>query len=53
MKKDKHTHNDHNQQVTCWRFDLDRINPYAWAENVFTPEECDQIIKLGTSLFSH
>jgi PKHD-type hydroxylase len=53
MKKDKHTHKDHDAQITSWRFELDKIHPFAWSEKVFTPEQCDEIIKHGSSLFSH
>jgi PKHD-type hydroxylase len=29
-----------------WVFDLDYVEPYAWYEKVFTPEECAMIIEI-------
>lgn len=49
----KHKHDDHNDQTTCWRFDVDQIHPFAWSQELFTPEQCDEIIKLGTNLYTH
>jgi PKHD-type hydroxylase len=30
----------------AWVFDLDFVEPYAWYEKVFTPEECAKIIEI-------
>ena len=32
---------------TSWNFYLDKINTYAWIENVFTKEECEMIITIA------
>ena len=34
-----------NNKSTCWPFKLDEVSFYAWAENVFTKQECDLIIE--------
>lgn len=39
--------------IGSWRFHLDEIHPYAYAINLFTPEECENIIKLGEKLHQH
>lgn len=30
---------------TCWPFELDTVHSHAWQHDVFTKEECNQIIK--------
>jgi len=30
-----------------WPFTLDNVHSYAYQENLFTPQECEKIIKLG------
>lgn len=30
-----------------WSFVGDRLHPWAWHDNVFTPDECDTIIEIG------
>ena len=30
-----------------WNFYLDKVNSYAYCENVFTKKECNQIIKIA------
>tara|TARA_R100001369_G_scaffold88634_2_gene125454 strand:+ start:1167 stop:1754 length:588 start_codon:yes stop_codon:yes gene_type:complete len=32
---------------TSWNFYLDKVNSFAWAEKVFTKEECKKIIKIA------
>jgi len=32
---------------TSWDFYLDKVNSFAWAEKVFTKEECKKIIKIA------
>jgi len=36
-----------NTMNTSWDFYLDKVNTFAWAENVFTKEECEKIIKIA------
>jgi|TARA_R100001244_G_scaffold33925_1_gene31520 PKHD-type hydroxylase len=33
-----------------WSFKKDHVNTWAWAKNVFSPEECQKIIDIGNSL---
>lgn len=33
---------------SAWPFQLDELNNWAYWEKAFTPEECQQIIKIGT-----
>jgi PKHD-type hydroxylase len=33
--------------IYSWRFELDKIHPYAWHFNLFTKEECEKIIEIG------
>ena len=33
-----------------WSFKKDHVNTWAWAKNVFSPEECQEIIKIGNAL---
>ena len=37
------------QQIpnTTWGLEVDTVSRWAYAEGLFTNEECDQIIKLG------
>lgn len=37
-------------QSPNWFFEIDRIERYAFYESVFSPEECDTIIRLGKKL---
>ena len=30
-----------------WLFETDTVERFAWMEAVFTPEECNTIIKIG------
>lgn len=32
---------------TSWNFYLDKVNPYAYWEKVFTKEECEKVIKIA------
>ena len=34
---------------TSWDFYLDKVNSFAWAEKVFTKEECKKIIKIANN----
>tara|TARA_A100000172_G_scaffold78415_1_gene63974 strand:- start:259 stop:873 length:615 start_codon:yes stop_codon:yes gene_type:complete len=38
--------------TTAWPFYLDKMPPYAWVRNFLTPEQCDDIVKYGKSLFT-
>jgi PKHD-type hydroxylase len=33
---------------SAWPFEMDELNNWAYWEKAFTPEECQQIIKIGT-----
>ena len=32
---------------TVWPFEVDKVATYAWSKEVFTPEECEQIIDIS------
>ena len=38
------------QQVAAWMFELDKVETWAYWDNVFSPQECERIITLGNSL---
>jgi PKHD-type hydroxylase len=35
---------------SAWSFKRDHVNTWAWAKKVFSPEECQEIIKIGNAL---
>ena len=36
--------------ANSWSFQKDHVETWAWAKNVFSPEECQKIIEIGNSL---
>ena len=34
--------------ITAWPFQVDPVHFFAWADNIFTQQECEKIIKLAT-----
>ena len=34
--------------ISSWPFDVDPVHFFGWADNVFTKQECEKIIKLAT-----
>jgi len=54
-KSKKKLINKKNTSIICvsnsaWSFKRDHVNTWAWAKNVFSPEECQKIIDIGNSL---
>jgi len=35
------------KSISSWPFELDNVNLFAFADNVFSKEECEKIIKIG------
>ena len=38
---------DLEEGAGSWQFEIEQLNPWAWREQVFTPDECDSIIHLA------
>jgi PKHD-type hydroxylase len=49
IKKIKDKTNLNQQKNTTWPFEIDKCHGWAYANNVFSKEECEKIIKLGES----
>lgn len=39
-----------NKPSPVWLLETDRISPFAYADNVFTPEECERFIEYGKNI---
>jgi PKHD-type hydroxylase len=46
----KETMTDAKQRSGAWAFELDRLESWAYWDNVFTPEECERIVAIGKKL---
>jgi len=49
IKKIKDKTNLNYQKNTTWPFEIDKSHVWAYANNVFSKEECEKIIKIGES----
>lgn len=48
----KHTQKEiiaHESKSSVWHFNFDSVENWAYWDNLFTPEECEKIIKVGIS----